>query len=197
MKVTSLIVAIFGLMSISIAQNNGSDSSYWSNNKIMKGGFFLDGNLGYMRMKSERYYAYEKQTYYYKNEGLGVGVNIGQKIYFGQSETHRHGISISGGFDIYMNQLDFFDHEFVLSPLNLGFTNIFKTSSTQAIEVNLNSGPVLSATQRRLAIKINPEVRFRMKRLTLGLGYSYDLPITNSYYKVLSTHRVNLIIGIR
>lgn len=201
--ITTLLFAIT-LSLITNAQEEG----YWSNNRIMKSGFFVDGNLGISKHTYSRdepaYFNYDNGEMIdagrnnYSETGYGIGIVAGGKIYAGGNDQRRFGVNMFGRFNIHMVDEDFFYTDVLFAPVNLGFTSIWKLSETSAVEANLNAGyGVQTNIQYGGALIINPEVKFRLKKSSFGLGYTLHLPSRGGKYKIYEKiHSLNLIIGI-
>ena len=183
------------------------ETGYWSNNRIMKSGFFVDGNIGVTSMNysfmdytstmtSTGEYISGTQRVNYTSYGAGVGIVAGGKVYFGNDDQRRFGLNMFGRFNMHMIDGDFLDMGPLMAPINLGFTSIWKLSETKAVEANLNfgygidmGGPIGGG------LLINPELKFRFKKSSFGLGYTYQKH-SNSNGSGNVNHALNLIIGI-
>lgn len=117
---------------------------------------------------------------------------IGHKWYFENETNFKSGIQIiwariglmiplgSNGFGA------FFPVSYRLAPLSIGSTNFIKFSEKTGLELNLNAGLNTSfahrtvntfdpnaATLVQLGVLINPSIKFRLKRLSIGLDIQY------------------------
>lgn len=204
MKTLATLLFAIAISFISNAQEGG----YWSNNRIMKSGYFVDGNLGVSNYTFSRddqsYFDYgngqwvEEGRNKYTMNGYGVGIVAGGKIYIGGNDQRRFGVNMFGRFNIHMMEEDFLYTDVLFAPVNLGFTSIWKISETSAVEANLNTGfGAQTITHHGGAIIINPEVKFRLKKSSFGLGYTMHLPY-KADHKITNVkiHSLNLIIGI-
>ena len=183
------------------------DPNAWTDNQILKSGFFINGILGGYSSPMDRVY----NTHHYENGSLvatptsqydqglaiGIGIQVGGTMYFGESDKYRAGINLFGRFDFYA--MDWIAP--VLTPVNVGISNIWKISDTKAIEANLNFGYTIDFN-RPNAYSINPEIKLRLKKFTCGIGYSLEMRDPNAYDDqdpnlYLAGHRFHLILGWR
>lgn len=157
------------------AVNNDEESKTSNNdsptgNKLSKNGAFLDALFGYRSLTRT------SQGYYSKGY-LGVGFRLGYKWYFREYKNYTPGIQI-----IWIRaELLLLGHEFIglnfnVSPFNVGFTNSFNINNI-GVEANLNFGlnatNVESIDYKYLGLIINPTVKFRYKKLAIGIDIAH------------------------
>lgn len=170
---------------------------------ILKNGFFLEGLISYGRNKvTEESYNDNTGLPYYQDVSygnIGIGLRLGSKWYFGGGEKWRPGLQVSWlRFATYIN--DFGDMPIglitgpkLISPLNVGMTNVFKFTESLGLEANITTGFTMDLDldngYGRASLAINPEVKFRYNRLAFGLDYqrvqglaALDLPGFSSTY---------------
>lgn len=143
---------------------------------FFRNGFYIDGYLG---IASAGDFG-----------GVGVAFALGNKWYFGSSESHKMGFQVRWGrFGVYIGDDIFLQ----IAPVNVGFINLFKFSESSGMEANFNLGYSLYVVGEdgdlTGGMVFNPEVKYRYKKLSMGLdylisGYSYEEQYTTetSYY---------------
>lgn len=130
------------------------------NSIIMKNGFFINGSIGGGTISSNPY--------------GNIGLEFGNKWYFGNNKHYRPGIQVT-----WVN-FNFFIPSFTLtlSPVNVGFSNLFEFKQNYGLEVNIDAGYRLfiNTTSNTTneddfvhGVCFNPEVKFRYKRLAVGV----------------------------
>lgn len=133
-------------------------SQNYSATKFFKNGFYMDGYLGHASAGDFG--------------GVGVAFALGNKWYFGSSESHKMGFQVRWGrFGIYAGDDIFLQ----IAPVNIGFINLFKFSESSGMEANFNLGYSLYVVGEdgdlTGGMVFNPEVKYRYKKLSLGLDY--------------------------
>lgn len=150
------------------------ESSYGSRD-FFKNGLYMDGYAGLASGGGET--------------GIGLAYGLGNKWYFGSSESHQMGFQARWiRVGIYVMGDEPLIH---LAPVNVGFINLFKFSESSGMETNLNIGYslFLNADDEALGggFTFNPEIKYRFKKLSIGMdyllsSYSYEEQIQTSTY---------------
>ena len=167
-----------------------------SEDHIMSNGFFLDGMICYNMAnlgELETINYYDQNGYYLYSEEIiddrsvnyfGFNVRLGNKWYFGTSETWRPGIQATWArIGVFIPEdLGFNPPKFTLSLLNLGFANAIKFNESNGMEINANVGfsmngiPLPSAINNndnlQIGVIFGGEVKYRYKAIAVGFDYS-------------------------
>lgn len=157
---------------------NAYDYDYSEDYKIGASGFFLGVGLNSMMGYDKYYYSYNSD--YNDGNYLGVAVEIGNKWYFGNNEKYMPGLQLTW-LKLNVNIGEFIAPEFaLLSPLNVGFSNLIPLNDKIGLEMNLNGGITVDLDDvffedplySDLGYNITPEVRFVINQFSIGVEYS-------------------------
>lgn len=185
--------------------------------RILKSGLTVDGVFGYALANE---ITVEKKILEYNNAGYPIfggqqktsipssfyslSIRLGNKWYFNQNDKWRTGLQVNWfRFGIYIDGENVGESLFLgpkmLTPLNIGWTNVFKFTDNIGLEVNITGGGNLNIDLDYGGIytgyTVNPEVKFRWKKLAVGLDYffySEDLmnqSATDPYNAIVSRQR--------
>ncbi len=173
---TQLTYAQIGatLEDLPVSPKKNFDKSY-SNVYLFDHGFFIDALLHYVHEHT----LYQSQSYNIAR-GASVGISIGNKWYFGRSKFYRPGIAliwakthlalVNDDFGMPLARL-------IFSPLNLGFVQVLRFNDETGLELNLFAGfnglAMLDSTLFMLGYVIQPELKFRYKKLSIGFNFCY------------------------
>ena len=159
---------------------------------FLSSGVFIDGLIGFAQLNRLDYndgsYFVDEFGYYYpsgpvvrKTNYLSLGFRLGTKWYFGQREQWRPGLQVNWiRLGLYLDPND--AASLLIGPKNLsicnvGMANIIKFNDNIGLELNfttgLNMGVDLDYGRMDIGLGIAPEVKLRLKKLAIGLDYSY------------------------
>jgi len=167
---------------------------------LLSSGVFIDGLIGFAQLNRQDY---QQDVYYIDQWGnyifspgptsfttnyLSIGFRLGTKWYFGENEKWRPGLQVNWiRLGIYLDPDDagsLFIGPKNLSICNVGMANIIKFNDKMGLELNfttgLNMGVDLDYGRMDIGIGITPEVKFRYKKLALGLDYSHIQGISST-----------------
>lgn len=105
------------------------------------------------------------------SSGFGLAYAIGNKWYFGSSQSHQMGFQARWGrVGMYTFNDELLIH---MAPVNVGFINLFKISESAGIETNFNFGYSIFISEDEVGggLSWNPEIKYRYKKLSVGLDY--------------------------
>lgn len=158
-------------------------------------GFTLDFLFGAGMLNKEMNYVNSGNTSLDEESPslLTFNLIIGTKFYFGSNDKFRLGLQANWfRFGNYLN-LDYFEESIInMNPLNAGLTFVYKFKENVGIEAGIVTGMFLFTTYDGLfgnsllpeirGININPSIKFRYKKLSVGLDYLMQNQIGSSYY---------------
>jgi hypothetical protein len=134
---------------------------------IMKSGLAVEGIFGATISASPITY-------------VSLNVKLANKWYFNQNDQWRTGLQVNWlRVGINVDPSDFFLSLLLgpktFSPLNIGWANVFRLKENRGLEANITGGgtvglDILDGFSMG-GYSINPEVKLRMKKLSLGLDY--------------------------
>ena len=175
---------------------------------IHENGLFIEGMIGFSSLTYPvNNYNYNTGTTTTSSESLGeasIQMRLGSKWYFGSLEKKwRPGVQLTFLRIAIYHDFDF-PNSYSLSPLNLGFANVFKFSEKTGLEINANFGfnvmnfvPALpgfwgnSNWRGDGGIIYGAEVKYRYKSFAVGLDYSR----INTFVKNNTRNLVSLSVG--
>lgn len=157
----------------------------YAKDPIMKNGFFVEllFGAGNNTRTNHIWNDVTQSDEYYESSDLNAGISfkLGSKWYFGQRNKWRPGIQVSWlRLGIYVNDFDDFAYGLLagpklLAPVNVGMTNVFKFTDDIGMEANFTTGFNMDIDmdwgEMTAGLAINPEVKFRYKKL--GVGFEY------------------------
>ena len=134
---------------------------------IMKSGLSVEGIFGATISSSPITY-------------VALNVKLANKWYFNRNDQWRTGLQVNWlRVGINIDPSDFFLSLLLgpktFSPLNIGWANVFRLKENRGLETNITGGgtvglDILDGFSMG-GYSINPEVKLRMKKLSLGLDY--------------------------
>lgn len=144
---------------------------------LLDHGFGIDLLLGYSAYN--RYTEINNIQVPSLMQNMAIGFRMSSKWYFGAGERWRPGLMANWfRLGIHIDPEDMvslFIGPKTLSPLNVGMTNVFKINENMGFEANIASGYNfeinLDYGYIYSGITLNPEVKFRYKKLAVGLDY--------------------------
>jgi TolA-binding protein len=168
-----------------VSKQKTENNSYNTDFDFFKKGFYMDVMAG---VAFASYYG----------AGPGVGFRIGNKWYFGSNENYRIGIQAAWTkVGLYILDEELAIH---LSPVNVGLLNLIKLSENTGIEANLTLGFNLMVfpddEEIYMGFITNPSVKFRYKKLAMGLDYSISSLGGGDSYEGSSYSNSSITIGI-
>lgn len=151
---------------------------------LTESGIFLDFLIGYgSRNLTVDFYDFQQGTFTYSTiqlNYLNLSLQFGNKWYFGQREKWRPGLQVTWvRYNISIEPQDLqtiFSGPKNLSIVNFGMCNIFKFSENTGLELNFTMGVNVEVDfdydYFGGGLAFNPEIKYRMKNLAIGLNYS-------------------------
>jgi len=168
-----------------VKQQSTVSNNYKPEFNLFKNGLYMDAMAGVAFAMS--------------GTGPGIGYRIGNKWYFGSSNDSRFGFQVRWAkVGLYLVNDYLAVH---LAPVNVGAISLFKLSETTAIEANLTFGfnlMMFTEDERTsFGFMTNPSIKFRYKKLAMGLDYSISSlgggETSNGY---VTTTYSNVTVGI-
>ena len=185
-----VLVILFLLISaqVTYAQETKSQNSAID---IAKNGTYFDGLLALGSLNLH----YDGESSSWENNGglFGFGMRLGTVRYWNKNSKPKIGLNIIYASATFMTGEEVFIQ---ILPLNLGLSTIWKLSETKAMEVNINAGYTLNFAFLLMqhGFNINPEVKFRLTRTLLGIGYQFSKAVDS--YNTVVTHQIVLSVGV-
>lgn len=163
--------------------------------QLMKNGFTIEGIFG---AASTSRYSQEQQLIGYDEFGnaiyqyinsqspityVSLNLKLSNKWYFNQSNQWRSGLQVNWlRLGINIDPDNIFESLFlgpkILAPLNIGWTNVFRLNDNMGIEANITGGAAMvvdlyDGGEFAEGFTINPELKFRFNKLSVGLDYLF------------------------
>lgn len=172
---------------------------------IHENGLFIEGLFGFSNLTYPvNNYNYNTGTTTTSSESSGeasIQMRLGTKWYFGSLEKKwRPGVQLTFLRIAIYHDFDF-PINYSLSPLNLGFANVFKFSEKTGLEINANFGlnvmnfvPAIPGGwgwRGDGGIIYGAEVKYRYKSFAVGLDYSR----INTFVKNNTRNLISLSVG--
>ncbi len=200
-----------------------SDQFLEPKSNVFGNGFFVDGIISAgAAISAYNYHTNlpEPNAYIVSSTDIVTenSFRLGNKWYFKNNKKIQSGIQIIWariGSLIPLgtnNQSSFFPITYKMNPLNIGSTNFIQLSEKNGLELNLNAGLTTSFAQRlgnnlnsnsaalvQFGLSVNPSVKFRLKRFSIGLDIQYIHMFPGSIYSSDGTqstynYDVNIIL---
>ncbi|GEM_PF-3431850 len=153
---------------------------------IMKNGLSIELLIGYGTRTIQEYVDWDPVSslavYQTVNQNnLGIALKLSNRWYFGKREKWLPGLQVNWlRFGTYINDFDDLAYGILagpklLSPVNVGMSNIFKFNDKLGLEANITTGFNLDVDldqgEMTAGLAITPEVKLRFKKLAFGIEY--------------------------
>ena len=168
--------------------------------------FFLDGMIGGGIFQSEHNYSGIIEKVF--SPCLIAGIKLGSKWYFGQHEKSRPGFAATWiradyHFAFGVNSPFYYTGLLPLvrmSPVNVGFVNLFVINELKAIELSLNAGPAflidIANSFSGVGVLVTPGIKYIHKKFCIGIDLNFAYYRSFSYYVDYGmNYGANLTIG--
>lgn len=165
----------------SMYQTDSYKSTFSKEDRILGNGIFLDFMLGGF-LYTQKVFNNNTNTIEDVEKGsFTLGLRFGSKWYFGTNETFKTGLGVKWiDFRLTLTGDEFaIDENFLLATalLSVGSANAIKFNESSGLEINFYICPTLlndiENGSNFLGYAINPCIKFRYKKLSVGIDMSY------------------------
>lgn len=165
----------------------GATSAYRSQPELVT---ISDGSGGLITVAQE---SFRMRTFF------SHGFRLGNKWYFGKNERRRFGINATWFRVAALMNADSGElYDVLLSPVNIGFSGVFRFKKNIGLEVNTYTGTSTYNKYSALDLLLGLNTKLRLGSFSLGLDYGYTTPTSSSsLFPKSHSHNFNLSIGIK